>query len=140
MFFATASTISHFLLEMYILVILLLPDKTSVRYSSCTVCHRPMKEASNRAAYWGKVCYIFSKRSGARCSPQGRKIAQKIPSTMHGGQLWRVVAQSENFVETYESPHLKRLSSCARTYHAMGYKLYPWGARAPQSCPIDLLW
>ncbi len=35
---------------------------------------------------------------------------------------------------------LKRLSSCARTYHAMGYKLYPWGARAPQSCPIDLLW
>ncbi len=35
---------------------------------------------------------------------------------------------------------MKRLSSCARTYPAVGYKLYPWGARAPQSCPIDILW
>ncbi len=55
-------------------------------------------------------------------------------------QLWRVVAPSENFVETCKSPHMKRLSSCARTYPAVGYKLYPWGARAPQSCPIDILW
>ncbi len=23
---------------------------------------------------------------------------------------------------------------------AVGYKLYPWGARAPQSCYIDILW
>ncbi len=48
------------------------------------------------------------------------------------------LAQSENFVETCESQHLKRLSSWARTYPAVGYKFYPWGARAPQKCPIDL--
>ncbi len=57
---------------------------------------------------------------------------------MHGGKLRRVVAQSENFVETCESQHLKRLSSWARSYPAVGYTFYPWGARAPQICPIDL--
>ncbi len=30
-----------------------------------------------------------------------------------------------NFVETCGSPHWKRLASCARTYLAMGYNLYP---------------
>ncbi len=76
---------------------------------------------------------MYDNRTGAKNRP-------KIPIDNAWGKFWRVVAQSENFVETYESQHLKRLSSCARTYHAMGYKLYPWGARAPQSCPIDLLW
>ncbi len=75
----------------------------------------------------------YDNRTGAKNRP-------KIPIDNAWGKIWRVVAQSENFVETYESPHFKRLSSCARTYHAMGYKLYPWGARAPQSCPIDFQW
>ncbi len=39
------------------------------------------------------------------------KNRAKNASTMHGGKLRRVVAQSENFVETCESQHLKRLSS-----------------------------
>ncbi len=80
---------------------------------------------------WCAMTFIsdrgYDNRTGAKNRP-------KIPIDNARGKLWRVVAQSENFVE---SPHLKRLSSCARTYHAMGYKLYPWGARAPQSCPIE---
>ncbi len=36
------------------------------------------------------------------------------------GKLWRVVAQTENFVETYESPHLKRLAGSVRPYLKMG--------------------
>ncbi len=58
---------------------------------------------------------------------------------MHGGKLRRVVAQSENFVETCESQHLKRLSSWARSYLAVGgISFTPGAARAPQNCPIDL--
>ncbi len=52
--FATASTNSHFLQEMYILVLLLLfirLDKTLARNLSRTVCSIPMNEVSNRAAY-----------------------------------------------------------------------------------------
>ncbi len=86
---------------------------------------------------WCAMTFIsdrgYDNRTGAKNRP-------KIHIDNAWGKLCRVVAQSENFVETYESPHLKRLSSCARTYHAMGYKLYPWGARAPQICPIDFQW
>ncbi len=96
---------------------------------------RCQNERPNRE--WCAMTFIsdrgYDNRTGAINRP-------KIPIDNAWGKLWRVVAQSENFVETYESPHLKRLSSCARTYHAMGYKLYPWGARAPQSCPIDFQW
>ncbi len=63
-YYAVASLLLSCIL--IIIIILLLLDKTSVRYSSGTVCHRPMNEASNRAAYWGMVCYIFYKRSGVR--------------------------------------------------------------------------
>ncbi len=66
---------------------------------------------------WCAMTFIsdrgYDNRTGAKNRPN-------IPIDNAWGKLWRVVAQSENFVETYESPHLKRLSSCARTYHAMG--------------------
>ncbi len=46
----------------------------------------------------------------------GAKNRTKSPIDNAWGQLWRVVAQSENFVETYESPHLKRLAASVRPY------------------------
>ncbi len=55
----------------------------------------------------------------------GAKNRPKSPIDNAWGQLWRVVAQSENFVETYESPHLKRLAGFVRPYLKMGYKLHP---------------
>ncbi len=82
---------------------------------------------------WCAMTFIsdrgYDNRTGAKNRP-------KIPIDNAWGKLWRVVAQSENFVETYESPHLKRLSSCARTYHAMGYKLHPWGQERPKVAPL----
>ncbi len=50
--------------------------------------------------------------------------------------LWRVVAPSENFVETCKSPHMKRLSSCARTYPAVGYSCTPGGQERPKVAPL----
>ncbi len=50
----------------------------------------------------------------------GAKNRPKSPIDNAWGQLWRVVAQSKNFVETYESPHLKRLAGSVRPYLIMG--------------------
>ncbi len=57
---------------------------------------------------------------------------------MHGGKLRRVVALSENFVETCESQHLKRLSSWARTTPQWGISFTPGRKSPPKLSPIDL--
>ncbi len=80
----------------------------------------------------------------------GAKNRPKSPIDNAWGQLWRVVAQSENFVETYESPHLKRCASkwgksctpggqerpkvAPLTFNGVGRPM-KW-ARASQSCPM----
>ncbi len=45
-------------------------------------------------------------------------------------------SSEREFVETCKSPHMKRLSSCARTYPAVGYKLYPGGQERPKVAPL----
>ncbi len=60
----------------------------------------------------------------------GAKNRPKSPIDNAWGQLWRVVAQSENFVETYESPHLKR---CASKW---GKSCTPGGQERPKVAPL----
>ncbi len=66
---------------------------------------------------WCAMTFIsdrgYDNRTGAKNRP-------KIPIDNAWGKLWWVVAQSENFVETYESPHLKRLAGSVRPYLKMG--------------------
>ncbi len=50
----------------------------------------------------------------------GANNRPKSPIDNALAKLWRVVAQTENFVETYESPHLKRLAGSVRPYLKMG--------------------
>ncbi len=45
-------------------------------------------------------------------------------------------SEREFRIETCKSPHMKRLSSCARTYPPVGYKLYPWGQERHKVAPL----
>ncbi len=57
------------------------------------------------------------------------------------GQIWRVVAQTENFVETYESPHSEEAGRLCKTIPQNGVKVAPLGGQErPKICPIDFLW
>ncbi len=111
--------------------------QTLVCNSSRTVYHKLMKEAIKSCDYWGEVWSDFYKRSGVRWSLQWAKNRPKNPIDFcHCGQLWRVVAPRENFVETCESPHLKRLSSCARTLpRRWGISCTPGAQEKPKVAP-----
>ncbi len=58
---------------------------------------------------------------------------------MHGGKLRRVVAQSENFVETCESQHLKRLSAEREHTPQWGISFTP-GRKSPPKLSHRLTW
>ncbi len=65
----------------------------------------------------------------------GANNRPKSPIDNALGKIWRVVAQSENFVETYESPHLKSLAGSVRPYLKMGVKVAPLGGRSVPNLP-----
>ncbi len=50
----------------------------------------------------------------------GANNRPKSPIDNALGKLWRVVAQSENFVETYESTTLEEAGGSVRPYLKMG--------------------
>ncbi len=54
---------------------------------------------------------------------------------MHCGKLRRVVAQSENFVETCESQHLKRLSAEREHTPQWGISFTPGAQEPPKIVP-----
>ncbi len=54
---------------------------------------------------------------------------------MHCGKLRRVVAQSENFVETCESQHLKRLSAEQKDTPPWGISFTPGAQEPPKNVP-----
>ncbi len=66
----------------------------------------------------------------------GANNRPKSPIDNALGKLWRVVAQSENFVETYESPHLKRLAGSVRPYLKWGKSCTPGGQERPKVAPL----
>ncbi len=68
---------------------------------------------------------------------QGQIITQKVPLTNALGKIWRVVAQTENFVENLWITTLEEAGRLCKTIPQNGLKLHPWGAGASQSCPID---
>ncbi len=77
--FCHAKHHSHFLQEMYILVIILTSSVQSLtRYSSCTVCHRPMKQASivRPIEEWCAMTFISDRAYDDRTA--GDKTAEKI--------------------------------------------------------------
>ncbi len=66
----------------------------------------------------------------------GANNRPKSPIDNALGKLWRVVAQSENFVETYESPHLKRLAGSVRPYLKWGKSCTPGVQERPKVAPL----
>ncbi len=68
----------------------------------------------------------------------GANNRPKSPIDNALGKLWRVVAQSEIFVETI-SPHLKRLAG-SKTIPQNGVKVAPLGGRSVPKFPIDFQW
>ncbi len=65
----------------------------------------------------------------------GANNRPKSPIDNALGKLWRVVAQSENFVETYESPHLKEAGRLCKTIPQNGVKVAPLGCRSVPKLP-----
>ncbi len=67
----------------------------------------------------------------------GANNRPKSPIDNTLGKLWRVVAQTENFVETYESPTLEESGRLCKTIPQNGVKVAPLGGRSdPKFAPL----
>ncbi len=69
----------------------------------------------------------------------GANNRPKSPIDNALGKLWRVVAQTENFVKLMNH-HTWKAGRLCKTIPQNGVKVAPLGAGATQICPIDFLW
>ncbi len=117
------------------IVITIRPDQTSARYSSRSFCHRAMNEVSKRAAYSGMVCYDFYKRSGVRCSPQGRNSAPKkrIDLTLRKNLTPR--SSESGFHRNLKFATFEETGRLCKTIPQNGVKVAPLGGRSIPKLP-----
>ena len=102
------------------------------RNSSRSFCHRPMNEASNRAAYWGEVSTDFYKRSGVQCSPQGRKSGQKSPIDLTLRRTLTTRSSEQGFRRNVWFATFEEADRLCKNIPHNGVKVAPLGGRR---CP-----
>ncbi len=117
------------------IVITIRPDNTSARYSSCKVCHRAMNEVSKRAALSGMVCYDFYKRSGVRCSPQGRNSGPKKRIDLTLRKTLTPRSSESGFHRNVKFATFEEAGRLCKTIPQNGVKVAPLGGRSVPKLP-----
>ncbi len=86
------------------------------------------------------VCYDFYKRSGVRCSPQGRNSGQKKRIDLTLRKTLTPRSSESGFHRNVKFATFEEAGRLCKTIPQNGVKVAPLGAGASQSCPIDFLW
>ncbi len=131
---------SHFLLEMYILVLLLLFALTILRHATppANFVTEPWMRCQNVRPYREWCAMTFISDRGYDVRPRGEIAAKKKRIDLTLRKLWRLITQRVDFTEMWNLPHLKRLAGSVGPYLKMGKSCTPGGQERPKVAPLTV--
>ncbi len=95
-----------------------------------------MNEVSKRAALIGNgVCYDFYKRSGVRCSPQGRNSGPKKKHRLNIAKKWTPRSSESGFHRNVKFATFEEAGRLCKTIPQNGVKVAPLGGRSVPNLP-----
>ncbi len=135
--FATASTISHFLLEMYILVLLLLFALTKLRRATppAVFATEPWMRCQNVRPNREWCAMTFISDRGVRCSPQGRNSGQKKRIDLTLRKTLTPHSSESGFHRNVKFATFEEAGRLCRTIPQNGVKVAPLGGRSVPKLP-----